>query len=94
MAHAYAGIYFIAIGVLLIAIACEGVWLAHYRRRRLRRTVFEYLESAAQNGYLDEHLYEATAEEIANSMTRFQDLQDVAPRRMLPYVTEWLEQRQ
>lgn len=76
------------------ALAFSAIIDLRVRRNKLRRTVFDNLDSAAANGYFapGEHLYGMPAGEIAYDLVCYADDFDTArPSSLVPYVREWMQ---
>lgn len=74
-----------------IALICHGVWVLR-KYRRIRRMVFDNLDSARDNGYFapGEYLFAMSTEEIAHDLSCFaQDCEGMKPATLKPHVIAW-----
>lgn len=80
------------VAVVNLAYVVFALW----PRNRVRRSVYDNLDSAMANGYFEpgEQLHDASPDEIAYDMTCYApDFEGTSPVTIAPYVREWARGR-
>lgn len=87
-------IYWLVVGALVMVAVVEA--LRAIKRGKLRNAIFSELDNAYVNGYFasDEHLHNASPDEIAYDMTCYSPtFEDARPETLTPHVRDWLHQK-